>query len=47
MSFAVPSTQPTATSQDDLTDEPTTPEWDLVDDWGMASFPASDPPSNW
>ena len=21
--------------------------WDIVDDWGVASFPASDPPSNW
>jgi hypothetical protein len=21
--------------------------WDLVDEWGMDSFPASDPPSNW
>jgi hypothetical protein len=21
--------------------------WDLVDDWGDQSFPASDPPANW
>jgi hypothetical protein len=21
--------------------------WDMVDEWGLASFPASDPPSNW
>jgi hypothetical protein len=21
--------------------------WDLVDEWGMDSFPASDPPANW
>jgi hypothetical protein len=21
--------------------------WDLVDEWGADSFPASDPPSNW
>jgi hypothetical protein len=21
--------------------------WDLVDEWGDQSFPASDPPSNW
>jgi hypothetical protein len=21
--------------------------WDMVDEWGVQSFPASDPPSNW
>jgi hypothetical protein len=21
--------------------------WDLVDEWGAQSFPASDPPANW
>lgn len=21
--------------------------WDIVDEWGAQSFPASDPPSNW
>ena len=21
--------------------------WDLVDEWGVQSFPASDPPANW
>jgi hypothetical protein len=22
-------------------------DWDIVEEWGMQSFPASDPPSNW
>jgi hypothetical protein len=21
--------------------------WDMVDEWGVQSFPASDPPANW
>ena len=28
-------------------EEPGAGAWDIVDDWGVASFPASDPPSNW
>jgi hypothetical protein len=23
------------------------PTWDIVDQWGAQSFPASDPPANW
>jgi hypothetical protein len=37
------STLPTMES-DDAVDGST---WDMVDEWGVQSFPASDPPSNW
>lgn len=30
---------------------PTDPQeqlpWDIVEEWGLGSFPASDPPANW
>jgi hypothetical protein len=28
----------------DLPNEPNTAAWDRVDEWGLQSFPASDPP---
>ena len=32
---------PTETAEIELS------RWDIVDEWGSQSFPASDPPSNW
>jgi hypothetical protein len=26
---------------------PAAPAWDVVEEWGLQSFPASDPPANW
>lgn len=39
--------EPRDPSSGDLSGEPMVPAWDIVDEWGMQSFPASDPPANW
>jgi hypothetical protein len=35
---------PSSSAFGDRSDEQ---EWDIVDEWGNDSFPASDPPANW
>jgi hypothetical protein len=37
------STWPSVTTDDAVRSQ----AWDMVDEWGLQSFPASDPPSNW
>lgn len=50
---AVAALSPTRTNVDGLVPEqlrkarPTRPPIDIVEEWGMQSFPASDPPMNW
>lgn len=46
MSLAVHVDEAHAPSTDDQPDAAIVP-WDVVDEWGLQSFPASDPPSNW
>jgi hypothetical protein len=38
----IPTPSPT-----DAPGEPELPAWDIVEEWGLQSFPASDPPANW
>ncbi len=41
--------QPISTSPpiDEPARRPKSAPWDIVDEWGFQSFPASDPPANW
>lgn len=47
MSLARQVTERSAPSSGDLPGEPNAQAWDEVDEWGLQSFPASDPPPNW
>lgn len=42
-----PRPQPSTRRTDDEETPVWDPAWDIVDEWGAQSFPASDPPANW
>jgi hypothetical protein len=47
MTFAASVAGTSAHSSIEPPEETMPPSWDVVDEWGVQSFPASDPPSNW
>jgi hypothetical protein len=47
MSLARQVVGPSSPSSGDLPGELNAQAWDEVDEWGLPSFPASDPPPNW
>lgn len=47
MSLVAPPIETPATSGAPSHEPKVPAAWDMVDEWGLQSFPASDPPSNW